>query len=245
MRSLFFRGFDHIAFVCGCGHTGTTLMATILSAHPDVFVPYQETEVYLRPWWRAIGSLRRLRAAALASGRLHLIEKTPRHVRRIAQIRRSLPRAKFLIMVRDGRDVTASLGRRKEGDFASGLARWLRDTEASLEQRNNADTLVVRYEDLVSDPSATIRTVCVFLGVPFVETMLDYHKQTRLWYHRQEVTRTDGIGRSHEDLRNWQVNQPIFDGRGRWKSDLPEEFVAAFRIGRPRELMDAFGYSVD
>lgn len=149
-------------------------------------------------------------------------------------------------MVRDGRDVTASVGRRHRGDFEAGVSRWVNDTGICLAQRGRPDSHIQRYEDLVADPARAIRGICEFLGVPYADQMLDYHREQHLWFGRKSVVHGTGIGSGeHEDLRNWQVNQPIFDGRGRWKTELPDEYVERFRHGRARELMDAFGYPVD
>ncbi|TIL76313.1 MAG: sulfotransferase [Mesorhizobium sp.] len=32
-------------FVFGCGHRGTTLIATILASHPDVYLPFRRAGV--------------------------------------------------------------------------------------------------------------------------------------------------------------------------------------------------------
>jgi hypothetical protein len=70
--------------------------------------------------------------------------------------------------------------------------------------------------------------VCAFLGVPYDPAMLNYHERENLWYGKNDVRKTSGVGSEHEDLRNWQVNQPIFDGRANWKSRLPPEYAVQF-----------------
>ena len=49
-------------------------------------------------------------------------------------------------------------------------------------------------------------------------------------------------GSGHRALRNWQVNQPIFDGRGTWQERLSPEEQALFSDPAFRELMVHFGY---
>jgi hypothetical protein len=156
-----------------------------------------------------------------------------------------VPGAKFVIMVRDGRDVTASLGKRQSGNFAAGLERWVVDTAIAVEERDSPDVLVLTYEALVTDTVGTLQRLCAFLGLPYDEGMLGYHTRPRLWFGRSEIRRTSGVGDAHKDLRNWQVNQPLFDGRGRWRAQLPPEIVSRFSTGRPRVIMDAFGYTLD
>lgn len=38
---------DNLIFICGCGHSGTTLLWAMLSAHPDIYGINYETEVFL------------------------------------------------------------------------------------------------------------------------------------------------------------------------------------------------------
>lgn len=239
----FLEGIEHVAFVCGCGHSGTTLLARILGAHPQIYVPPNETNAFLDE--KRMGDrLDRLRQNTLASGKPYLVEKTPRHLRRMNAIRAGVPGARFVIIVRDGRDVAASIGKREDGDYAGGLARWVKDNARVLKERRSKDVHVLRYEDIVTDAEGTIRKVCRFLGVAYDDQMLRYHERPANWFGRKEVREVGRPGKEHGDLRNWQVNQPIYDGRGRWKKDLPEEFAAQFRAGEPREIMNAFGYDL-
>jgi hypothetical protein len=81
--------------------------------------------------------------------------------------------------------------------------------------------------------------------VSYQDSLLEYHRQPRRWFRTAEAEPTSGVGESHNARRNWQINQPIFDGRGRWRGELPAEYVARFNSGRLAELMDAFGYVRD
>jgi hypothetical protein len=234
---------EQIAFICGCGHSGTTLIATILSRHPQIYVPLYESEAFLMDEKIAGERLRHLRDSTIASGKRILIEKTPRHVRKLDVIRRLVPGVRIILLVRDGRDVTASIAHRFGGDFRRGLTRWIEDNTRVLEERNKPDVFLLRYEDVVTAPQRQIRAVCRFLDVPYSDELLKGEPHSRFWFGKTELRRTDGVGRAHEDFRNWQVNQPIFDGRGRWKVELPPTVADEFKRGRPLALMRAFGYA--
>ncbi len=240
----YLRGLTNIAFIAGCGHSGTTIVANILAAHPLIHVPLQETGAFMNDAAHGIAVMDRLRAAAAKRGKTALVEKSARHVTRLAMIRRLVPSARFILLVRDGRDVVASLGRRT-GDFGKGLERWVKETALVLAEHHSGDTLIVRYEDFVVDPAREIRRICEFIGVSFSNELLDYHKEPRLWFGLREIKRTSGIGTDHEHLRNWQVNQPVYDGRGRWRGELPDEILDRFRQGEALRLMLAFGYEPD
>ncbi len=229
-------------FICGCGHSGTSLLANMFASHPRIHIPLTETNCFLvrsqaRVGWKA------LRAEARASGREHFAEKTPRHVRRIPLIRRLVPGARFILMVRDGRDVAASFIRRK-GSAEFGARRWLADNRLVRAEENAADTHVLRYEDLIADPAAALRGVAEFAGFDFAPEMLRYHETERLWFGVEETRRGTGQeGVEHALLRNWQINQPIFDGRGAWRDLLGPADLGLFEPEDAREMLAHFGYA--
>jgi hypothetical protein len=230
------------AFVCGCGHTGTTIVARILGAHPDVFCPSFETKIFLGEPDKALRQFRRISLIAINRGKRALIEKTPRHLHRISLIRKLVHGAKFIVTVRDGRDVAASFIKRM-GNADIGIQRWLTEAALSIVERQRPDVMLVRYEDLISDPKSTIERSCDFIGLRFDPAMLDYHKRPVLWFKQSEIRPGSGCnGPEHDALRNWQVNQPIFDGRGGWQGRLSSEQIALFETGPGLPLMRALGY---
>ena len=64
-------------FICGCGHSGTSLLANMFASHPDVFIPLRETEIFLTPE-TAESNFEMLRQEAQESGCRYGAEKTPR-----------------------------------------------------------------------------------------------------------------------------------------------------------------------
>jgi Sulfotransferase family len=226
-------------FICGCGHSGTTLLATMFAAHPQVFVPLRETNTFLKREG-AVERYERLRDAGLESGKAYLVEKTPRHVRHLDLIREVADEPRFVVPVRDGRDVTASIKDRYTA--AMGAGRWISDNAIVLAERDREDVHVYRHEDLVAQPQATLEEICEGVALPFDRAMLDYHTREHLWYGLQDVSVPDGTETSHGVRRNWQVNQPIFDSSGRWETDLDEEEIEPLLVGEGRRVMEAFGY---
>ncbi|MER2508730.1 MAG: sulfotransferase [Amaricoccus sp.] len=229
------------SFICGCGHSGTSLLANMFASHPALYIPLIETNCFLvraeaRSRWKA------LRAEARASKLEHFAEKTPRHVRRISLIRRLVPDARFILMVRDGRDVAASFIRRK-GSAEIGARRWLADNRLVRAEEGAPDVFVLRYEDLIADPEGALRGICEFTGFDFASEMLRFHETERLWFGVPELRRGTGEdGVQHALLRNWQINQPIFDGRGSWRDLLGPEDLALFDEDEARQMLAYFGY---
>ena len=215
-------------------------MANMLAAHPSTYVPRRETAIFFRPWPRAAFRYNELKWRARKEGKRYLVEKTPRHVHKLELIERLAPRARVVIPVRDGRDVVASIVKRGMA-IDDAIERWIEDNSIVLEHRDRGNVVVYRHEDLIVESAATLRRVCEGAEIPYRDEMLSYHEQERLWFGVDRVSPADP-GEDHEEHRNWQVNQPIFDNRGRWKKELTGEQLEPLLEGRGGELMRAFGY---
>lgn len=212
----------------------------MFAAHPKCYVPLKETRVFFRR--RARIRLVLMRAKALLKGKPVIVEKTPRHIEVLDRVRDVAPQTKMMLMVRDGRDVSASLFKRFE-DEEGAVARWIEANEAIVAAEGDPNVIVTRYEDLVVDPEAELRRLCAFVGIPYHPKMLNYHAERRNWFGTKGLEKgSDKDGAAHNNLRNWQVNQPIFDGRGKWK-EVFDAVPAALLDGRGREMMEHFGYA--
>jgi hypothetical protein len=136
-----------------------------------------------------------MRLYADRRGKTVIGEKTPAHVRHGDTLLRWYPGGRVIHMLRDPRAIYVSdLRRRRQvpgsvpyrilNRIPGGLAAvllvqttitWL---ESVARLRDNARRypgryLVVRFEDLVTHPRATVEHVCGFVGIPFEEVMLD------------------------------------------------------------------------
>jgi hypothetical protein len=108
-------------------------------------------------------------------------EKTPSHAVQIEALSEAFPNARFLILRRDPRAVVASWhkttwSKRTSTEVSEKWRRYsqaLRHACRSLPGR----CLELRYEELVSDPTALLKTICDFLGTAFDPRMLFYHER--------------------------------------------------------------------
>ncbi|MFO1468548.1 MAG: sulfotransferase [Steroidobacteraceae bacterium] len=113
---------------------------------------------------------------AAAQGKHRWCEKTPQHVQHIAALAVRFPQARFVHMVRDGRDCAASFARRWKRQPELTIFRW---KKVVLAGRRQGEALSagsyreVRYEDLTAQPEATLRSLCDFLGLPFDAAILE------------------------------------------------------------------------
>jgi len=92
------------------------------------------------------------------------------------------PRARFIHIVRDGRDVCASwikfgwLG----NAYVAGLS-WCKSMTEWKAAKTHIDPsrrTELRFEDLVKSPAAELARLCEFVGAPYTDAMLNYHKDT-------------------------------------------------------------------
>lgn len=160
-------------------------------------------------------------------------DKTPRYLRSMPLVQGMMPEARFLHLIRDGRDVAAS--GLDAGFGASTVAEWAKQWRSHIESgRLDSKRLTpgsymeLRYEDLVLDTSKTLREVCEFAGLPWDERMLDYH------HGAQERIRELGndlavkSGEERVQMHSLTSQSPQSDRVGSWESRLDPEQVGEF-----------------
>jgi hypothetical protein len=191
----------------------------------------------LRPWSTGAG----LRACYVAYAARHAKprwgDKTPGHVDYMAALAGDLPEARFIHLIRDGRDVAASLRGLPfapgDGSMRAIAAEW-RDTIARA--RRAGTRLLhyreVRYERLVTEPEATLRELCDFVELPFDPAMLRAHERAeeRLAELRSATLQPDGAVRFADGTAVMsRTREPPDPTRaGRWRRTLTEHDLALF-----------------
>jgi len=113
---------------------------------------------------------------AQRQGKTRWCEKTPQHAQHILSLAAVFPQAKFIHMIRDGRDSAASFKRRWHRTPALTIYRWKKIVEEGRRQGMSLGPdryLEVRYEDLTANPQQWLRRVSDFLGVPFEAAILE------------------------------------------------------------------------
>lgn len=118
---------------------------------------------------------------ALAHGTDTWVEKTPRHVLHAGRIQEMVPDSLCIHVVRDGRDVVASIvdRARKFPDFFSrqlkpdyAIRQWNNSIRATLEVLNQEGHLVVHYDSLAHEPEKILQKVCRIAKFPYEEEMV-------------------------------------------------------------------------
>lgn len=223
------RGISPV-FVCGCGHTGTTWLASALGTHPGIYCPPYETSMFTPTRWHKIAGEF---AATARAGRRVLVEKTPAHIYQLPVIRRSIADARFVMTMRDGRETATSLFIRfKDWDYA--VSRWVNAAERIAENAEARDAIVVRYEDLVEDFRGAMERVLSFIGLPYAPEVED--PALRRW------TTSSGVIDAHMAARRAQIAREPVRAPPRWPELLPAAQLKQLTTGRGGELMQRFGY---
>jgi hypothetical protein len=126
-------------------------------------------------------------AYAAKHGKARWGEKTPMYMRHLGLIERLFPDAQYVHLIRDGRDAALAFLDMPEGVVTrtwahprspAGFAcEWRTEVLRARElgrRLGPSRYLEIRYEDLVADTEAVVRSVCSFAGLPFEPEMLDY-----------------------------------------------------------------------
>lgn len=231
-------------FVCGCGHSGTSLLIAMLGAHPDIYAIHEETAAFVKglPDHEAKNLIVTQQEKFVAEeGARYICEKTPLHIHHLSRIRALFPGARIIIPVRDPRDVTLSF-KKRFGDMR-GTPRWLRDNAVVAREylARNEDTFIYRYEDFIDDVEGTLKGLCAHVGVSFDPKMLNYHEDKQNWFGVTDVPGAVPDPTNHETFRNWQVKQPIMDRRGLWKDKLTRDEIESVQLACAG-LMGLFRY---
>lgn len=105
-------------------------------------------------------------------------DKTPSYTRDFHVLYELFPQAKFLHLIRDGRDAAVSLVRQQwgPGDYLTALSQWNEVVTWSRKMGRmlpRGQYLEVRFEDLTADPEAVLRQIAAFLELPYDPRMLE------------------------------------------------------------------------
>lgn len=177
-------------------------------------------------------------------------DKTPVHALHVGEIARVLPEARFVHIVRDGRDAAVSLRQRwfsPGHDIEVQAEFWSRHVLAAREQAPGPDRyLEVLYEHLLADPERELSRICNFLELAFDPVMLRYYERTpeRLREHGPRRHVDGRILATHEqrlEQQAWTTKPPDLTRIGSWRRELTADEVATFdRVAG--HVLRAYGY---
>jgi hypothetical protein len=156
-------------------------------------------------------------------------EKTPHHAYYVDQLNHWYPDGKILYLIRDPRDVVASLLKMPwaSQNVLTNARLWLKCTAGALSCRERESCLLVGYERLVDQPEAGLKEICKFIGVDYSPLMLepdDSAGVSEWWFQRAQTA-------------------PSKDRLGVWRQQLNNRQIALIEsVAQP--IMEAFGYEL-
>jgi hypothetical protein len=192
---------------------------------------------------------------AAREGKARWGDKTPGYLRRMSLIAASLPEARFIHLIRDGRDVVLSRRRRGMGadlEIGRGAARWRDRILAARRQGDHLGSrryMEVRYEDLIEDPEAALGDVCDFAGLGFEPAMLRYHERSadrleELGDLPAEGARTARSAAERRQAHALTAAEPSAERAGAWREAMSAGDRAAFEA-EAGTLLRELGYPVE
>lgn len=159
------------------------------------------------------------RVYAEAHGKTFWGEKSSVFFRMIPVLAELFPEARFIHIVRDGRDVFTSWRKMDPTKANPSVAaiEWvykIKKARKDLRRMDDSRGYEVRYEALVSEPEPTVRSVCAFLELDFEPEMLDFWKSSDQY-----------IGAHHSDL----IFNPVSTKSvGKWRKALSRREIRHF-----------------
>jgi hypothetical protein len=220
---------------------------------PDFHIDPQQLE-------RALGELEPFTIAeglrcfygmyAARYGKSRFADKTPVYHDRMPLISALLPEARFVHIIRDGRDVALSW---RKSWFApsqniSVFARlWQHGVRTAREDSTRVPHyLEVRFEDLIEHTERELRRICAFLELPFADAMLRYYEGSskRIEEHEARYDRHGAlvIDKAGRQRRAARLTQPPDRSRVRgWRAEMTPSDRARFEEVAHR-LLSELGY---
>jgi hypothetical protein len=163
------------------------------------------------------------------------------YMQRLGLLERLFPDARYVHLVRDGRDAALSFLSMPEGvvtktwahpktaaDFA---CQWRAEVVAARElgsRVGSARYLELSYERLVAEPEAELHRICDFAGLGYEPQMLDY------------AGNVDVSAKPHQQ----SLKRPPTAGLRDWRTELAPDDVSAFEEVAG-DLLAELGYEAD
>ena len=174
-------------------------------------------------------------------------DKNNYYLEHIVALDQLFPKAQYIHIIRDPRDVACSyieINKRDSrsiyapklpsdvGEIAESWRDNIRRIRQSFQTIGGQKVHELRFEDLVEESEATLREACTFLGESFDEEMLDYHSKNR------------ELGLEPEEFLDWKaltVEQPRAERVGVYRQDLSNEQIETIE-GLTVEERALYGY---
>jgi protein-tyrosine sulfotransferase len=258
-----------IIVIGACARSGTTLLRVMLDSHPAIFcgphtnlfvptkinlndlsnqldIDLKELEILYSKHNDRVNFIHELIPLILRQHKKTIFgEKTARNIHSFGWIQEHFPNARFIHVIRNGKDVICSLRTHRKRKVVDNkivplhtnmpinacIDRWQRSVSDGIQFRGNNNYIEIKYEDLVLNTEQTLLRICKFIEIDFNDAMLEYYKIN---------------GSTRDPLKfpqNIEATKPIYlNSINRWERDLTEDEVALF-LERCYDLQILLGYN--
>ncbi len=161
-------------------------------------------------------------------------EKTPWHLYYWKEILQGFPDAKFVNIVRDGRDSSLSWQQARFGPkhIYISARRWKHYLDEYTEFKKairSEDLFELRYEDLLDDPEKTARDLCSFVGEQYSDQMLAFHESA--------------VAYPTDKGNDENLAKPLMQSnKEKWKQQMTQKELRIFEAVAGKEL-EEYGYA--
>jgi Sulfotransferase family len=223
-----------------------------LDTWPDLGLDSADARVVLdgvQPWSVGDGLRALYTAFATRAGKVRWGDKTPAHLQCMPAIAHALPEAHFIHVIRDGRDVAASLHGlpfAPDGGIEAIAQMW---RSQILMGRAHGPQLAhyheLRYDRLVHEPEPVLRELCAFIDLDFEPSML--RPQDRAPERMAELAEVRSSGAAtvtRQERMAWNaalLQAPDASRAGSWAQRLTAAEVDRFEAVAG-DLLDELGY---
>ena len=128
------------------------------------------------------------------------VEKTPMHLYFVSLIDKVRSDTKFIHIMRDGKDVVASLfetSRNNPESFGGEqsiqkcILRWKIDVQIHKKHVGKNNHFFIFYRDIIKEPKIALEKLCQFLGIDFLDQMMSFSEKTRELKFSEETWKAD------------------------------------------------------
>jgi glycosyltransferase involved in cell wall biosynthesis len=249
-------------FIVGCARSGTSILGELIASNPNVKYIFEASNIWelggmgeneshrltaqhaTKPVKRQIREWFEKQAGDAGI----LVEKSPRNSLRVPYVKEIFPEAKFISIVRDGRDVACSMvpgcggsewNHLKPPSWQeyfknySGAIRcahvWKQVLEITLEDLPKVPHLQIRYEDLLASPQSIAKAIFDFMGAGLhpdtVEFCQKITSSTSSSYHAKHQ---DHWYRDDHSIRVGRWRENLSDGEEKIITPLLEPLLTTF-----------------
>ncbi len=164
-------------------------------------------------------------------------DKTPPYIQIVPELNALYPDAKFIHLIRDGRDVTKSFhDKRWFGPFLhKNVKEWKSSINISATYKNKEYSnriIEIKYENLVTNIEDVVRKICLFIDESFEPQMLQWRKNIK-----------DNVPLREIDIHNKLFRPPRHSDLYRWQRELNKKEIFIIEAHLKRELNVA-GYDL-